>query len=408
MLVTSVFLIVSHWSAESDRVFSGIIAICLIVSFNLSLLLVKEIPTPWGIIQTRTDAVDAFRWCVNFPLDIYIVWSIDANLASAVIIWLLLTFGAMTEVYGRKHKLISVGVAFISFCVLIVYVYNIDLKTQIYLIICYLSLVFILWKLQQYISDGMLQVVQEQVERQNVEREAEILQRNAAIGHSTRAINHELNTLIGIANISMYQIASKSKTDSLSQEIDRINKSLSYMTRVSSLILDGLGNRHAAKRIISLAELHADLKLLLCIDTDFYLKQLALEFPDNAADYQFMERTGSTYLIMHNLVKNAHEAVTEKYGRHPDGLIRIKATVEENMLHLSVSDNGRGMSAQEIEDIHNQIASTKKLEGHGLGLKFVKSECDKNGMKLLINSVPNDFSLFTIQISLVYPGLVAK
>lgn len=407
MVITSIFLITSHWNSESDRVFSGIVAICLIVGFNLSLLLIKEIPTPWGTIQTRTDAIDAFRWCVNFPLDIYIVWNIEADLSSAVIIWLLLTFGAMTEVYGRRHKLISVGAAVISFCVLI-YIYDADLKTQTYLIACYLSLVFILWKLQQYVSDEMLQAVQAQIERQNMEREAETLQRNAAIGHSTRAINHELNTLIGIANLSLFQIESKNQTDSLDNEIERLNKSLSYMTRVSSLILDGLGNRNAAERTISLAELHSDLKLLLCINTDFYLNQLKLEFPDDASDYQFLERTGSTYLIIHNLVKNAHEAVTEKYGRHPDGLIRIKATVENNILHLSVSDNGTGMSTQEISDVQNQIGVTKKLEGHGLGLKFVKSECDKNGMKLLINSVPNDYSLFTIQIALISQGLLAK
>ena len=236
----------------------------------------------------------------------------------------------MTEVFARKYKIITVCAAIISFLVLILWVYSPDLKTQIYVVACYLSMVFILWKLQQYIGDEMLRVVEEQVERKQIENEAETLQRDAAIGHSTRAINHELNTLIGVANISTFQIDSKNKSADIAQELERLNKSLSYMGRVSSLILDGLGNGNASKRVITLAELYDDLKLLLCFDSEFYLEQLQFDFPEDASRYAFEERTGSTYLIIHNLVKNSHEAVLAKYGRDPSGLIQIKAEVEND------------------------------------------------------------------------------
>ena len=400
MMITSVFLIASHWKPDDDRVLSGLIVVVVIVAFNLSMILIKEIPTPWGTIVARTDTSDMLRWCINFPLDIYILWSIDADMASIVSIWLLLTFGAMTEVYSRKCKLITVGAAITSFLVLILFVYEIELKTEIYVTACYLSLVFILWKLQQYIGDEMLRVLQEQIERKQIENEAETLQRDAAIGHSTRAINHELNTLIGVANISTFQIEAKNKSADITEEIERLNKALSYMSRVSSLILDGLGSQNASKRTISLAELQDDLKLLLCLDSEFYLEQLKFEFPEGAADYKFGERTGSTYLIIHNLVKNSHEAVIAKYGRAPSGVIQIKAEVENNSIYISVYDNGVGMSSQEIKDIHNQISITTKLDGHGLGLKFVKSECVKNGMEVTISSVPNEYSLFKIKIPL--------
>lgn len=398
MLTTSVFLIASHWKPNDDKVFLGLIAVFVIVAFNLSMLMVKEIPTPWGKIPARSDAFDTFRWCINFPIDIYIVWSIEADMASIVSIWLLLTFGAMTEVYARRYKLITVGVAIISFLILVLLVYRPELKTQIYITACYLSLVFILWKLQQYIGDEMLRVLKEQIERKEIENEAEMLQRDAAIGHSTRAINHELNTLIGVANISTFQIEAKNKSSDITEEIERLNKSLSYMGRVSSLILDGLGSWHASKRIISLAELCDDLKLLLCLDSEFYLEQLRFEFPENAENYEFEERTGSTYLIIHNLVKNAYEAVLGRHGRAPSGVIKIKARIADDNIFLSVYDNGIGMSSQEIEDIHNQISITTKLDGHGLGLKFVKSECVKNGMDVVINSVPNQYSLFEIKV----------
>ena len=398
MTVTNVFLIVSHWESDNDKVLSGLIVAGVVFAVSLLMMHIKEIPTPWGIIHGRSDVTDTLRWCINFPACIYIVWSINANLVSVVSIWLLLTFAAMTEVYNRKYKLITIGTAIISFLVLTLWIYQPELKTQIYVITCYLSMVFILWKLQQYISDEMLGALEEQIERKQIESEAKALQRDAAIGHSTRAINHELNTLIGVANMSTFQIEAKNNSAAITEEIERLNKSLSYMARVSSLILDGLGSRNAAKRIISLSELHDDLKLLLCLDSEYYLEQLHFDFPDNSADYEFEERTGSTYLIIHNLVKNSHEAVIAKYGRGPSGIIRIKAEIENGDIYVSVFDNGIGMSAQEIDDIHNQVSITTKLDGHGLGLKFVKSECVKNGMNVVISSVPNECSLFKIEM----------
>lgn len=398
MMITSVFLVASHWDTGNDRIFSGIVAVCLIVVFNLTMLKVKKVPTPWGPIPARTDAFDSLRWCINFPIDIFIVWSIDANLASVVSIWLLLTFGAMTEVYARKYKLITVGAAFISLVVIIFGIYDVEWKTEVYLIACYLSLVFTLWKLQSYISDEMQRVLVEQIERKQVEDEAKNLQRDAAIGHSTRAINHELNTLIGVANMSTFLIQSKNQSEQIDKEIHRLSKSLSYMERVSSLILDGLGSRNATKRSLSLGELYDDLKLLLCVDTDYYLKQLTFDFPEEILGCQFQERTGSTYLILHNLVKNAHEAVYEKYGRSPEGVIQLQVSVGNDDIQISVFDNGVGMSAQKIVDIQQKSELSQKPGGHGLGMKFVTSECESNGMKLTIESKLGEYSLFTLKV----------
>ena len=400
MLTTSFFLIVSHWEAGNDKIMYGILTICLIVIFNLSLCLVTEIPTPWGNIPARSDAFDALRWCINFPLDIYIIYSLEANLAAAVIAWLLLTFGAMTEVYSQRSKLLTISVAFSSFCILIFRLYETELRTQVYLVAGYMSLVFILWKLQQYIGDEMARVLNEKLERKHLENEANALQRDAAIGHSTRAIQHELNTLIGVANLSVMQIDAHNKSDSIHHEIERLDKSLSYMGQVSSLILDGLGNRHANKRIISLAELEKDLRLLLCIDADYYLANIEFDFPDNAEHILFEERTGSIYLVIHNLVKNAHDAITEKHGKQSSGQIRIRALKKNNTLEISIYDNGIGLSEQVLSDIKNRCQLSNKLNGHGLGMRFVQSECDKNHMQLQIESVEHKFSVFTLHIAL--------
>lgn len=402
MVATSLFLVLSHWESGNQRVLSGILVIILLVGLNVGLSLLPRIPTPWGDILPRSDAFDALRWCVNFPLDVYIVWSLNAHEAAAMIAWLLLTFGAMVDVHQPRYKLVTVSMAFASFCLLVLWFYPTDLRTQIYLLACYVGLVFILWKLERYVVQEMQQVFTERWQREQVEHEAAGLQREAAIGHSTRAINHELNTLIGVAGLSAERIRERQALGlDTGKDMERLERSLSYMRKVSRLILDDLGSESATKRRISLAELQDDLRLLLCNGVTHCQARLEFDFPANVTDCWFEERTGSTYLILHNLAKNAHEAVTAKFDGQPGGVIRISAAVEGERLVLEVYDNGVGMSAQQVDDIRRQVVASGKVDGHGLGLQFVWRECVANGFGLAVDAEAGAFSRF--RVSLVLP-----
>lgn len=399
MIATSLFLVISHWETTNQRIVIGLVMIVCLVAMNVTLSVLPRITTSWGNIEPRSDAFDALRWCVNFPIDLFIVWSLDAHEAAAMSAWLLLTFGAMVDVHRPRYKLITMSVAFISFCFLVLWFYPTDTRTQIYLIACYLGLIFILWKLERYVVQEMYQVFAERWQREKIEHEAEGLQRQAVIGYSTRAINHELNTLIGVATLSTERIRERQLAGlDTAKDIERLERSLSYMRKVSSLILDGLGSENAMKRQLSLAELQNDLRLLLCSGVVQCQARLEFDFPMNAADYWFEERTGSTYLILHNLAKNAHEAVKAKFGDHVGGIIRISATVEDNKLTLSVYDNGVGMTEQQVSNIRQQLITSTKLNGHGLGLQFVWRECQENGFELQVDSEKDEFSCFSVFI----------
>ena len=400
MVVTTLFLVLSHWQPGNDRVFSGMVVIAVVAGLNVWLSQLKAIPTPWGAISARSDTFDTLRWCVNFPFDVYIAWSLNAHEAAAVIAWLLLTFGALTEVHQPRNKLITVGAAFSSFCVLVLWLYPTDLRTEVYLIACYLGLVFILWKLERYVAAEMAAVFAERLQRERVEREAEGLQREAAIGHSTRAINHEMNTLISVARLSTERIGERQVGEATAKDVARLEKALSYMERMSRLILDDLGSETVVKRRISLAELQDDLRLLLCNGVTHCQARLEFDFPANAADYGFEERTGSTYLILHNLAKNAYEAVLAKFDGQPGGVIQVSAAVEGGRLVLAVYDNGVGMSAQQVEDIRRQVVVSGKIDGHGLGLQFVWRECVWNGFELAVESGEGEFCRFGVRIVL--------
>lgn len=399
MVTTTLFLVLSHWEWDNQRLLSGMVVIVVVAGLNVWLSRLEHIPTPWGRIAARSDTFDTLRWCINFPFDVYIAWSLNAHEAAAVIAWLLLTFGALTEVHQPHNKLITVGAAFSSFCVLVLWLYPTDLRTEVYLIACYLGMVFILWKLERYVAAEMAAVFSERGQRERVEHEAVNLQREAAIGHSARAINHELNTLIGVARLSAERIGERSSIVAAAKDLERLERALSYMAKVSGLILDGLGKENAPTRSMLLAELQDDLRLLLCNGGSCHT-QVAFDFPPQLADCRFEERTGSTYLILHNLAKNAHEAVLAKFGEQAGGLIRISAVQEGERLVLEVYDNGVGMAAQQVEDIRRQVVNSSKLSGHGLGLQFVWRECQANGFSLQVESGEGAFSRFRVGIPL--------
>ena len=72
-------------------------------------------------------------------------------------------------------------------------------------------------------------------------------------------------------------------------------------------------------------------------------------------------------ILFINLIKNASEAVRS----HEKVSIKVKAWRENKVIKVSFSDNGTGMSQQQLHDIWNFGISTK-VAGSGIGLQAIK------------------------------------
>jgi signal transduction histidine kinase len=88
------------------------------------------------------------------------------------------------------------------------------------------------------------------------------------------------------------------------------------------------------------------------------------------------------------------------------GKIEISSTVKDNMLFLSIKDNGQGISAQKLKDLFNFCAftsskGTNNESGTGLGLILCKEFIEKNKGELLIESEEGKGSNFIISIPLI-------
>ncbi len=87
-------------------------------------------------------------------------------------------------------------------------------------------------------------------------------------------------------------------------------------------------------------------------------------------------------LVLLNLLSNAVEACESEEG----GVVEVDAaTDDEGNLRLRISDNGKGMAAAELAEIHKPFTTTKG--GHtGLGMAAVKNLVQRHGGRLELSS----------------------
>ena len=79
--------------------------------------------------------------------------------------------------------------------------------------------------------------------------------------------------------------------------------------------------------------------------------------------------------LLSNLINNSVEAM----DIHEEGVIKLSLDLIHNKIHLSVSDNGSGISPEVQEKILTKTLSSTKEKGHGLGLSHAKKTIETLG-----------------------------
>ncbi|HWP47993.1 MAG TPA: XrtA/PEP-CTERM system histidine kinase PrsK [Candidatus Limnocylindrales bacterium] len=96
--------------------------------------------------------------------------------------------------------------------------------------------------------------------------------------------------------------------------------------------------------------------------------------------------------VLMNLLLNAAGAIEEK------GEIRVRTSCEDGWITLAVSDNGRGMSREFIENSLFKPFKTTKKNGLGIGLYQCKTIIEAHGGKIEVESEEGKGSTFTIKL----------
>lgn len=104
--------------------------------------------------------------------------------------------------------------------------------------------------------------------------------------------------------------------------------------------------------------------------------------------------------ILDNLVGNA------LYHTHEGGLIRMRATVDNDYVLISVEDNGFGIAPNDLPHVFDRFYRGEKsrsrngerIGGAGLGLAIVKGLVEAHGGEIWVESQPGDGAKFTLKL----------
>lgn len=97
-----------------------------------------------------------------------------------------------------------------------------------------------------------------------------------------------------------------------------------------------------------------------------------------------------------NLISNATQAIEDQ------GKIEISTFLENNFVVISIKDNGKGMSKDQLDKIFNPFYTTKPIgKGTGLGLPISKNIIDEHEGRIIVDSEQGVGTEFKIYLPII-------
>ncbi|ULQ59819.1 PAS domain S-box protein [Brucepastera parasyntrophica] len=223
---------------------------------------------------------------------------------------------------------------------------------------------------------GTVITIRDITDKKNEEIRNRRLESLASLTNLAATVAHEIKNPLGSMSIYIQLIQKKLSSVDM-DESGQIKKYLAIVEeeieRLNKIVVDFL----TAVRPIPLTLAPLDVKTLVESVADFFsaemseLKiELSLKLAKNILPVNGDERLLRQVLI--NLIKNAMGAI------EGEGKITIKTWEENDMIHLSIIDNGKGIPSEILQKIFEPYFSTK-VDGTGLGLAMAYKVVKEHG-----------------------------
>lgn len=186
-------------------------------------------------------------------------------------------------------------------------------------------------------------------------------------------------------NGSMTREEAKKYLDVVSEEVDRINKiAVDFLFAVKPMKVNlAICNvNDIVKKTVSVVSEELKEKGIA------FKQHLAVSLPKVLADSSLIQQS------ILNLINNAMQAMPED---RKDPAITVSTFMENDMVKISVADNGCGMSEEQMSKIFEPYYTTKS-SGTGLGLTVLFKIMKQHEGDVTVSSTPGVGSEFTLQI----------
>ncbi len=240
-------------------------------------------------------------------------------------------------------------------------------------------------------NGGMLTVMSDISELKHLESQVRRADRLSILGTMAAGLAHEIKN--PLASMKLFvQLMSESWQDPnfwtmygniMNSEVERLCQVVEDFlgfARSYDLKLDASDIREL------FAKVHALLKTQM-INANVHLELHAPEqLPQVMLDHQRMTQ------VFMNLILNAMQAMPEERA---DKRIRIELIPAPGAITVQLSDNGAGITPENLEKLFTPFFTTKK-KGTGLGLSIVQRIIEEHGGKISVKSTVNVGTTFTM------------
>jgi signal transduction histidine kinase len=233
------------------------------------------------------------------------------------------------------------------------------------------------------------------------EKQAQLIaaEKLAILGTFAAGVAHEINNPLAIINEKaglMKDILEMSdncehKTRFLNL-LNSIFESVNRCQRVTHRILGFARKTEVSIEIFDLNDLIKYLTVFL--EKEILYKNIRLELNLKENLPEIRSDKGQLQQVFLNIIKNAIDAVEN------GGLVTVSTDIkDENMVRVSIKDNGYGISAEDLKHMFEPFFTTKeKGKGTGLGLSITYGIVKNLGGNILVESEINKGTTFILEI----------
>jgi PAS domain S-box-containing protein len=245
---------------------------------------------------------------------------------------------------------------------------------------------------------GVVLVFRDITERKHLEKEVQKIKKLESVGVLAGGIAHDFNNLLsailGNINLTRLLIESDSRPDELLAEAEKASLRARKLTQ--QLLTFSKGGEPIRET--------TDLAEIISENATFVLRGSSTRYdlmvPNDL--WQADIDPGQIGQVIQNIIINSRQAMGEKGGH-----ITINAkncsnctdhhVLSKSCIHMSIKDDGPGMSPHILEKIFDPYFTTKE-DGSGLGLAICHSIIKKHNGILLVESTPGQGTHFTIKL----------
>jgi signal transduction histidine kinase len=239
------------------------------------------------------------------------------------------------------------------------------------------------------------EMVQQLRERKTLEERLHEAEHLSKVGQLASGIAHEIRNPLNYISLAIDHLKDEIKSSSpeKQEEISRIAENIKAEVRKANYMVLNFMNYGRPLKLRRAIISYSDIvERALTVLNDKLKEQkvtVRLEIPDDLpllyCDQELLRN------CLFNFITNGAQAM-------PDGgLLTIGAEYFEGMFRLSFSDEGRGISSEDLEKIFQPYFTTKEA-GIGLGLAITERIIKEHGGEIAVSSTEGSGTTFTVTL----------